>query len=124
MLTLGLPPADGVAPGWQRAQRRRVERLEGAAPAAGQLLEGPLVQVGNQVLDRRVELGQAEEAPVAQPRQDPPLHQQNGALDLGLVAGMSGTRSQHRAAVVTGEFLVGAVGLGVVAVGEIGRAHV
>mmetsp|Transcript_6076 Transcript_6076/g.24370 ORF Transcript_6076/g.24370 Transcript_6076/m.24370 type:complete len:788 (+) Transcript_6076:480-2843(+) len=116
-LGAGLPAADGITLERHGPQRRRVERLEGTATAAGQLLERSLVEVDEQLGDGPVQLGQAEEAAVAQPGQDPPLHQQNRALDLGLVAGMSRASSQDRAAVVTSEFLVGSVGFGVVAVG-------
>src|SRR5437868_4454507 len=63
----------------------------------------------------RIELGQIEEPAVAQAGQDPALDQQNRALDLGLVARVRRARGQHRAAVVTSEFLVGPVGLPVIA---------
>jgi hypothetical protein len=49
----------------QRLERRRVQRLEGRRPAARQLLEGTLVQFGQQRGDGHVELTQAEEAAVA-----------------------------------------------------------
>jgi hypothetical protein len=55
-------------------------------PAAGQLLERALVQIGQQHGDGPVQLGQAEEAPVAQPRQDPALDHLHADLHLGLVA--------------------------------------
>jgi hypothetical protein len=58
---------------WQRPQRRLVQLLEGTAPAAGQLLERPLIQFGEQCTDGGIQFGQAEEAPVAQLRQDPAL---------------------------------------------------
>ena len=47
----GLPAAQLEACGRQRLQRRRVHLLEGAAPAAGQLLEGALVQLDQQLRD-------------------------------------------------------------------------
>jgi len=53
-------------------------------PATGQLLEPSLVQVSQQLADRRVELGQAEEAPVAQPGQNPAFDDLNPDFDLRL----------------------------------------
>ena len=53
-----------------------------------QLLEGPLVQLDEQLGDGAIELGQASALPVAQPvaqpGQDPALDQQHLAFDLGL----------------------------------------
>jgi hypothetical protein len=112
-----LPAANGIVLWWQRPKRWGFERLEGAASAAGQLLEGPVVEVDQQLCDGGVELGQAEEAAVAQPRQDPALHQQHRAFYLGLVARVRRPRSEYRAAVVTRKFLVRPFGVGVVAVG-------
>jgi len=66
-----LPTGDLEARGRQRPQRRGVERFEGAAPAASELLEGPGVQIDQQLGDRGVERGQAQETPVSQPRQNP-----------------------------------------------------
>ena len=43
-----LAEKDLKALGWQRLQGRRVELLESAAPVAGQLLEGALVQIDQQ----------------------------------------------------------------------------
>ena len=78
----GLPAADLVARGRQRLERRGVELLEGAAPAAGELLEGALVQIDEQLGDGAVELGQAEESAVAQPRQDPSLDHEHRSSRL------------------------------------------
>ena len=47
-------------------QGRRVQRREGRRPAAGQLLERPLVQVRQQQVNSPVEFGQVEEAFVVQ----------------------------------------------------------
>ena len=44
------------------------------------------VEFIEQRADRRVQLDKGEEAPVTQPRQNPSLDDQNGHLDLGLVA--------------------------------------
>ena len=84
---------------------------------SNRFLEGAQVQVDEQLGDGAVEFGESEELPVAQARQYPSLHEEHRALDLGLVARVRRARGQHRTAVVLGEFLIGAVGLGVVAVG-------
>ncbi|HYN62100.1 MAG TPA: hypothetical protein VET87_21570, partial [Rubrivivax sp.] len=46
-----LPAANGVGFSRQRPQRRGVERVEGAAPAAGQLLEGSVVEIDEKLGD-------------------------------------------------------------------------
>ncbi|MBP0625207.1 hypothetical protein [Cupriavidus consociatus] len=43
------------------------------------------IQVADELLDSLVELAQAVEAVVAQPRQDSPLDDQQAGLDLGLI---------------------------------------
>ena len=64
---------------------------------------------------RVVERPQRKVRLVAQPREDPPLHDQHGALDLGLVARVPRPRRQHRRAVVRGHLLVRALDAGLVA---------
>ena len=81
---------DGHAARRQRPQRRLIQPPEGLAAAAGQLLERARVQVGDELADRRVELGQAEEAAVAQAREDPSFDHEHRALDLRLVPRMRG----------------------------------
>lgn len=56
-----------------------------------------------------VERGQGVKAAVPELGQDPPLDQLNANLDLGLVAGLPGTRRQDCGAVVAGQVSVGAV---------------
>jgi DNA-binding GntR family transcriptional regulator len=68
--------------------------------AARQLLEGAVVQVGQQLTDGRVELGQAEQAPVAQPRKDPAFDDLHADFHLGLVARATWPSWKHRHAVV------------------------
>ena len=50
------------------------------------------LMVGDAVTDRRVQLGQREEAPVAQLRQHEALDDLDRDLDLGLVARLDRTR--------------------------------
>ena len=71
----------------QRPQHRALEQLEPRAAAALELLERPLVQLLQELADRRVELGQAIEAPMTQPREDPALDELHPGLDLGLLVG-------------------------------------
>jgi len=78
------PQARLEALGWQRPQRGRIQHLEGASSAAGQLLEGALVQIDQQRGDRPVEFAQAEEAPVAQPRQNPSLDHEHRVFNFRL----------------------------------------
>jgi hypothetical protein len=112
-----LPDADGIPGGGQRSQRRSVALFEGTAPAAGQLLEGPPVQVDDQLGDGTVQFGQTEEPAVAQACEDPSLHEEHRTLDLRLVAWMRRTCCEYSAAIVLGEFLIGPVRFGVVAIG-------
>ena len=101
----------------QRPDHRALEQFEPGTTAALELLERLVVQDLQQRRDRRVHLGQAKEAPIAQPRQDPAADQQHAGFHGRLVARLSGARRQHRAAVMLGHRLVGPVRLGFVAVG-------
>jgi hypothetical protein len=47
----------------------------------------PRVEVAEQLADRRVQLAQRQEVPIAQPRQDEPLDDQHRPLRLGLCHG-------------------------------------
>jgi hypothetical protein len=62
-----------VGLGRQRLQRRRVELEEEIAPADAEAAHRPRVEIGDQLPDRSVQLGQREEAAVPQPRQNPAL---------------------------------------------------
>ena len=106
-----LPLGELERRGGQRTQRRLVERLEGAATIARQALEGACVEILEQLGDGHVELGQREEAPVPQPRQDPALHDLHAHLHLALVLRLVGACGQDRHAVVLGELGSGALQL-------------
>lgn len=92
----------------QRTQGRLVHPGKGAGAAAEQLLEGALVQVGQERAQRLVQLVDAEEALVAQAGLHPALHHQYAVLDFGLVLGPTVVRRQHSNAVL-GQVLVGGV---------------
>ena len=68
-----------------------------------------IVEVGDAVADRGVQFRQTEEAPVAEPGDDPAFDQQHADLDFGLVAGFVGTRRHDRGVVMGGEIGIGAV---------------
>jgi hypothetical protein len=69
----------------------------------------PVVQLVHQFADRLVQLGQREEPPVAQTRQDPALHHLHADFDLGLVARFVWTGRDDRGAVMRRHVGVGAV---------------
>ena len=75
------------------------------------------VQLIAQLPDRAIQLGQREETPVAQPRQDPSLRHLHRDFDLGLVAGLARPGRQDRNAIMLGHVGIGPVQSGVIAVG-------
>jgi hypothetical protein len=103
----------------QWLQRWVVEFEEEVAAAHPKTAHRPCVEVGDQQGDRLVELGQREEAPMAQAGQDPALDDENGYLDLGLVARLAHPGRQDRRAVVRGQVEIGPVQPGLVPVGAI-----
>ncbi len=70
----------------QGGERRPVEFVEQLAPADAEAAHRPAVEIAEQRGDREVQLGQREEALVAQASQDPALDHLHADLDLGLVA--------------------------------------
>jgi len=71
----------------QRRQRRPVQFVERLSAADAELAHRPGVQVGDEHRDRGVQLGQREEALVAQPRQDPALTTRTPASTFALSRG-------------------------------------
>ena len=94
---------------WQLPQCGPVELLvkgtSGGTPAAHRTN----VEIINQPADRLVQLGQREEPPVAQPRQNPALHDLDPDFNLRLVTRFVGARRDHRGAVVRRHVGIGAV---------------
>ena len=72
---------------WQRTQGGLIQFFEQLLPGFVQVLHGAMVQLFQQLQDRPVQFGQAEEGAVAQSGQDPALHHLHAHFDLGLVAG-------------------------------------
>ncbi len=93
----------------QGLQRRTVELFEQRAPRGAPAAHRPVVQLIHQFADRPVQLGQREEPPVAQPRQDPALHHLHADLDLCLVTRFVWTGRDDCGAVVRRHVGVGAV---------------
>ncbi len=92
----------------QRLQPRLVHLLEQLTTGAADVAEHPLiVQPHEQLGDGGVHLGQAVEPPVAQPSQQPALHDPNAGFDLRLVARLARARRQDGGVVVFGQLRVG-----------------
>ncbi len=69
----------------QGFEGRLLQLLEQFAAAFADVTHRSVVQILQKLGDRGIELGQREEGPVPQPGEDPALHDQHGAFDLGLV---------------------------------------
>lgn len=84
----------------------------------------PRVERDQQLPDRGVQLGDTEEAAVAQGGQDPPLGHQHIGLDNGLIPRLARAGGYDRGAIVLGEVEVRAIDDGLVpnlSVRSIGR---
>ena len=111
-----LPDGEGVGLVGQRLQRRLVDGRKEFDTARVVTLHDADVDVADVFGDRDVEIGGAEEPPIAQPGQNPALGDQDRLLDLGLVARFVRPRRQDRHAVVVGELQIAAVQARLVAV--------
>jgi hypothetical protein len=88
----------------QGAQRRLIQAGEEFAPARAAVVAHRLrVQCDQEIGDPLVERGQREKGLVTQARDDPPLGDLDGDLDLGLVARPGRARRQDRRPVVRPE---------------------
>ena len=74
-----------VAAPRERLHRRSIDRGERLRAASRQLLEGTMIQIHQQLRDRRVQLVQREELSIAKTREDPPLHDEHAHLHRGFV---------------------------------------
>jgi hypothetical protein len=101
----------------QQLQRRAIELEEQIVAADAQASHRPRVEIGDQLADRLVQLGEREKTVVAQPCQDPALDHQNPDFDLCLVARLAGARRQDCRAVMGRQIEIGAVEAGLVPVG-------
>jgi hypothetical protein len=114
----GLAPlAELVGSRRQGLEGRPLELLESSAAVALDLLERTAVESLDESGNGAVQLADREERLVTKTRQDPALDHQHAGLDLGLVAGFTCTRGQHRELIVLGKILVRPVDVRIVAVG-------
>src|SRR6267378_3206590 len=104
-----LPLGVLVGKGWQRHERRLVQRFEERTPAHAPTAHRAVVDLVEQGPDRRVEFGQREEAPVPQPRQNPASDHLHPDLDFGLVPGLVGACRDDRGAVMPGQVGIGPI---------------
>jgi hypothetical protein len=91
--------------------------LEELAAGDAEMLHQTVVEAGEQLADRRVQFGDAEEAPMPERREDPALRHEHTDLDERFVPGMATASGHDRGAVVLGELQVGAIDDGLVAAG-------
>ena len=95
-----LPLGVFVGFGRQRLQRRLVELVIQRPPARSPAAHRPVVEIIEQGADRRVEIGQREEAPVPQPRQNPASDHLDPDLYFRLVARFVRPRRDNRGTVM------------------------
>ena len=116
------PLGVGVGFGRQRQQGGPLQALEQRLPAGAEMAHRPGIELDHEFADRAVQFGQREQPAMAQPGQDPALHDLHGHLDLGLVAWPAHPRRQHGGAVMRCHVLVGAADAGLIAarVGDAG----
>src|SRR5215469_6000473 len=93
----------------QRSERRLVQLLEKCPPARAPAAHPPIVELVEQNPDRRIELGQREEAPVPQPCQDPASDDLDTDFDLGFVTWFVGACRNNGGAVMPRHVGVGPV---------------
>ena len=86
-----------------------IKGLEEGLAGGIQLLEGPVVELGELLGNRLVEFMKAEEAVVSERRQDPVLDHQDGRLHFGRVPGLSGPGGNDDRPVMPGQLVVGGV---------------
>ena len=107
---LGLGPVGQLEGGGRQRQKPAFfQRLKPTVARAFQLLKGLRVQLGQERAEGGVQLAQVEKPLVAQRRQNLPLGNEHGPLDLGLVPRFFDARGNDHGAIVFGHFLVTAV---------------
>ena len=79
----------------QRLERRAVDLLEQLAAGDAEPAQGlPFVELGHELAERGVDVGEAMEDPAPEPAEQPSLDDQDGLLDLRLVARLPRPRGQ------------------------------
>src|ERR1700676_180460 len=99
----------------QRIERRTLDRLQELVAALADAAHDLVVDGHYAVTDRGVQLGQREEAAMAQLRQHEALDDLDRDLDLRLIARLHHAGREYNAAVVVGEVPVRPVDAGLVA---------
>ena len=87
----------------QGPERGAIELLEELAPGDAELLHRARIERRQELADRRVQLGEVEEAAVAERREDPSLGQEHTRLRLRLIPWAATPRGHDRDPVVAGE---------------------
>ena len=112
------PFGKGVGRAGQLLEIWPIEFLEQRAAGDAKPAKQPLfVELAQHLADRRVELGQAVKAAMAQPTEQPTLDNQHGSLNLCFVAGTTRPRRQDRRVVMGRHLGIGAVDLRLVEAG-------
>ena len=88
-----------------------LDPFEKIPPTGTQMPGDAGVERVEQLPDRRVQLAQREEPPLAQARQDPALHELDADLRLGFIARLIRTRGDDGRAVMRSKVGVGPVDL-------------
>ena len=102
----------------QRFERRPVQLFEQLAPGHAEPADRQLViYPDQQCADRRVQLLQAVETPVAQTAENPALHDQHRSFDLRFIAGLARPCRQDRGVVMRRHLGVGPVHRGLIQAG-------
>ena len=116
--TAHAPFGEDIRLGRQGLERRPVELFEQLPARDAEPTDRPLlVEPLEQLADRRVQLGEAVEPPIAQPTDEPALDDQHASFDLGLVARPSWPGRQHGGAVMRRHLGIGSVDLRLVQAG-------
>jgi hypothetical protein len=85
------PFGEDIALRRQQPERRAVDLLEQLPPCAPDTAQYPaIVQIGQQLADRRIDLGQAAKDAMTQPTQKPAFDNAHRRLDLRLVPRTTG----------------------------------
>src|SRR5271167_1898306 len=97
----------------QRPERRTVDLLEQLAAGHPEPAQGlPFVELRQELADGGVDVSEAMEDPAPEPAEQPPLDDQDGLLDLRLVAGLPRPRRQDGGSVMGRHLGIRSVDLG------------